>query len=358
MKLDDILDKMYNMKLPSYIDFRTSEGIYRLSPEEFFWILTQVVMNMSLQPLSMTGNKKHPTISQLIYSLVGENKLCTGSLVFNTDKRELNLKSGIISITDKEGMDMLSKKILQKKDTCKNFVISFQLQGETGGHQNIIFLDYGRRIKIYLFEPHGFSDNNMAVKSFLEEFKKSLERIEKRSVILIPKTQISCRIGIQTAMKDKMGFCVTVSFFWIYCLLTLAKDNDLSFITTLEKDIIEKAGNKLGKVIINFAAFFSLYIFEFMKKIGNYELFVTLFEIILQRNSYIKSRFIPKSSPEYFQLGTVPVGKDIYHLRKKGEYVPYIKPRKEKVNDGSECKYNSECLSENCVNNRCVPYKY
>jgi len=352
LDLDDILDKIYNMKLPKYLNFRTSEGNYRLSPEKFFWCLTQVILVMSREP---NHKKKYPTISQLIYSLVGENKLCTGSLILDIDEQQLILKSGPISIKDEEKMDILARKILEKKSICKNFAISLSLRVEEYGHHNSLFIDYGKRIKLYLYEPHGIIYDRKThyykvIDKFLSSLKEAFERIEKRSVIIVNQEKFSCPNGIQAAMEDKIGFCITISFFWVYCLLTLAKDNDLNFINRLESDIIQRSDDRLKDIVENFAVFFSLYVFEFMKKLGDYDLFENHFRKCIEENKEeMNIRFIPKNS-QYTRKGENP-----YNLRERSDVV---RKQKEKVNDGSECKYNSDCLSENCVNNRCVPYKY
>jgi hypothetical protein len=147
------------------------------------------------------------------------------------------------------------------------------------GHANMFLIvkDGLRSVKFIMYEPHGswgtssstmsayfFSKVTARYRDMKKTFLKLMTKIfNDRGVNthIVNTGVISCPVGIQTKMEDPMGYCVTISLFWLYIFLRLInvyegdnKDKLLTDLTEIENSVYSLTGDsdKLYSLIINF----------------------------------------------------------------------------------------------------------
>lgn len=216
----------------------------KVNAELWLWINFQTIIEM---------NEKYPmqfpSFFELLYKKIfGTGTHCIQEISLNTDENLLTYKVGnekeTIKITNKEDMEnFVTNFIINriKTSNCPIDTFDLALIDDDGKHQNLIIC-IKLKDKYYLihYEPHG-NFLNKSINQFVVNIKDILQKEVNIEIEVVYRENKHC--GWQTYMGDEVGWCVIVSYFWLYCILFIMKDYgnylDIDFINNIES-IIKK----------------------------------------------------------------------------------------------------------------------
>jgi hypothetical protein len=284
------------------------------------------------------------------------------------------------------------------------------------GHANmfLILKDSPNSVKFIIYEPHGswgtlistMTEYTFPTGSALEyiNMKKSFLDLMKRifrqigvATSVENTSFISCPKGIQRSMKDSVGYCQTISLFWLYIFLRLINNYDednkkklLADLSQIERSVYTLTKNKPDKLyslVINFtydflSSFYNSYLkpdisnidpqpvevdeayYEYAKKYSpttvtktdvgryysthpnsgdtDYKDFITAFAYFYD-SIHIRKKFTGVQStdkPRIRRKKPIPVEDESRHVRNRA---------------GGPCNNDNECYSNLCYENKCVP---
>ena len=295
---------------------------------------------------------------------------------------DLTEDSGYVNVQDND-YELLNEKFgynfLEKYRECESSFTSiyFGMRSSTlGGHQNVILIYTNRTtIYLYIYEPHGakYEKYNDLTGNFVEYLTKLLENeIDldhpgfNKSVIKVGKILISCPKGIQTIVRDEQGICAIVSAFWLYILLqvvNLCTEEEKEYLKTnmylIEKTIIESYGYEtLYNILIHFGYDMLSEIVSSIgsdekdpdKKLKKIKNFIDSFKKVFEKEKIEKDtiRKYRRTKPSSLYSTLSSIFED-----KRVSYTPSNLIRQQ---DGSDCKQNDQCESNNCdpKTNKCM----
>jgi len=346
-EIKEILTFFSSLKFPPsirvhfpVIGIPSGDKIYRyeIPTSKYFQIFYQSLIKLSWA-------EKHPSLLNIMYHMAGI-KSCTGEITIQTDEQVVLLSNRKFDFQDRKEMEKLAGRFIRRgqSSACKTFGLSLKIMHSRGGHQNVLFCSFEEgKTTLYLYEPHGAapSDWSSSVDEFVDHFARGIRANTGAPVRVVPRDKISLRFGLQ-ACHDPGGYCVIISYFWLYCILVLSEKQNLEFIYGLEKTIFDFQGEfDLKKVFINFSIYLSNYAIQFLKKFPNYEEFQAEF---LSRVAEYNSEL--RAAGEKYKVKKLPL-KDTETVR-TGEEEGGRKA------DGEECKMDEDCMSDQCVGGMCV----
>jgi hypothetical protein len=362
---DEIISKIINTinskKYPSLdvgINFKT----YKVPIQKYVYVYYQTILYMmDAFPFEF------PTFLEVILKWVSSefvewnvNK-CTGVVEAYTDT-----KSVIIDYSDEGPIEHYAeylKDIFQKG--CVYYFSTLSVISGKNGHQNALFaFKHENQVFIALYEPHGYAKPSSKGDSFdmiLDNVVKAFNDSGIKAV-KIPRIDVSCPLGLQTSAKDKTGYCVMFSHFWLFCILILLsmKGGSKNLSEGNEKDILYTINNletsilsnrqlqdpkQLQQLIMNFAV---LLINEYSSQISThiyYKDFMDVFEIKMK--NVMKKR------------GENEGEESEYKGEEKGSSKRYTRSvydvaSIDKRYDGEGCLRDEQCFSHCCKNKRCM----
>jgi hypothetical protein len=331
---------------------------------------------------------------QVLYHITGTTDLCTGTV--NIDQNEDNIYKVLTKNNGKFNVPPRTHKDNEKSNKFLNEFISRTINSKcsfssTGlglyyegmGHKNMLlaFKDTKKKkIVLSLYEPHGYGvkDNISAVSdTFLNYLYTSRPDLFK----IAPRTSMSCYKGAQAYTGDPFGFCVMFSYFWLYCILKIAKKHPITFreIKYIEKSLIQHLKpDELFTIVLKFSV-------EYTKSCLNilYELENGKYRVPFEQDVYnnVKKEFAKQYSknPSFDPKKSI-VSLNIPLHKKIIDYIqgwipkpldPEIsaEDRKEqeehlekvqnmgnikslKIVDGFPCKQSTDCESNKCVSKK------
>lgn len=300
--LENIVNNILALRLPSYFNYYKNGKTIKVPSFQYFYYIYQAMISLADRDM-LLGKREYPYLIEIVHKMADVRVDCINTIYFNIEDETVRAESGLY----KEYKDVLPKIVkkfieISGKGKCLNTSIDLVLESETDCHQNIVFVEFTNPIKIYLYEPYGSfrstTEVGKIVIDFVKEFGLELKKQTSVPVKLAPQHSVSCQIGLQSRIKRDVGFCVIVSFFWLYCVLVLSKKYPLE--TVLEKtesrivSIVEKIGRSkstpskvMENLIVKFSALVTTSTIEVMRKIPNYYRFEReVFELIRDEKRY------------------------------------------------------------------------
>jgi hypothetical protein len=346
---------------------------------------------------------------EAVFSMSRALKNCTGKIniqrrinetgqkeyyfYINEEKRYINMDDQPLIKT--HFYDVFLKRYTDCRYRFTSIAINMNNKEENNGHQNILFiLTTKKSIYLNIYEPNGsiatghdkffkdirekLIDNIKTILLSSDDDKVyqrkrmpdgTITRIKRKDIIVAPFNQTSAIIGFQSYIKDNQGFCSLISAFWLYILLEVMQvsTNQEKLFIFKNMKFIEKCvmhnynQDKLYDIIIYFTnnvLSISLALAEMshgqkfkdiFKKNIEKNLFFTLSErraLRLTTDSY--HEFIDKLYQNFYYTD------EQYVIKEDGDINEYVK--KDRKEDGLYCKQDKECISDNCINNKCTPY--
>ena len=317
------------------------------------------------------------------------------------------IKGDFINIDDEpqEMKKYFDDEFLKRYTECPYEFTSIILgmQCEAGGHRNIILiLTTDTHIYLHAYEPHGFvSERDQRLYDFFRMRNKALKYIQNllknkfpnKNVIIAPLSQVSRVIGFQNFIQDKQGFCAIISCFWLYLLLKLMKvcnpEEQLYVhmnMNIIEECVINKYPTNTGNVHLdkyNIDKIYSIIVYfgydmlsSLLININDHERFKNEFKEIFQQFQTQMTQHLPfykkifysderrsaKSTNDYYYEWYNKLNQywfyngEQYVIKQDGTNQYIRKNLKNKKEDGSDCKQDKECMSDNCINDKCTPY--
>ena len=320
-----------------------------INTEQYMWAFYQTLFTKYTYSISPI---------EILYNMVGvNNSHCTGKVYFTY---EYKLKTDKSYITNSD----FTTKLINRVRTCKSLFTSVNvilIPKNSSAHANMLFTYYDKKrekIKISLYDPNGSGID----KDYLSHKLLELIKNENPSLFeIIPRTDISCVEGMQTYTSDYTGFCVMFSFFWLYCILNISKNNSdikLEEIKYVEKLIIGMLPPKiLYNIVMKFMTIFTHECFE-KGNIGNMKVFNEHF--FTTAVTQVDPMFIfnnKESQPSYF-------GKFMDFFKLNNIEKTMINEQEKKANEttikrknNENCIVNDDCFSDLCKNNKCISYQ-
>lgn len=370
----------------------------------YIWTLYQTIHNIH-------GNFPtiYPSLIETVYSMALKteedvNKSCTGQ-IFITHEGKIKLREydTYFKYSDEtKKFDEFVNDFVNRIEECKftslvlyyiEYKDSHPYITERNGHANILLIyNDNDTIHIALYEPHGSSCRNVNfcarkrenVDLFLLILEDRIKKTQPRKNVLIDnfiiaplinllgckrpalstvryeRTSISQEKGIQSLMLEndtyKQGYCMMYSFFWLYLILHCFRVSEIKNITSilinLEDFILEYNVSELEKIITGFAI--SVYNYYFENMLQN----------VSEKNSAF---FFREFESEFDRM----FSEDVYTLLRKRKNTTQRKIPKElsnleefgaegeftlKKHDGENCRFDQDCLSDNCKEGICARY--
>jgi hypothetical protein len=271
-------------------------------------------------------------------------------------------------------------------DKCDFMSIGLSMIPSSGdGHYNMFLVlkdKQNNRVYFMLYEPHGSSGKiysyNSEIKMLKEKFFEFMEKIftlkfPNTEIIIVDSSEISCPTGLQSNMKDKIGYCEIISIFWLYILLRLMKlygtDTDSKIKLLLNLRHLEECIYYLADpdTLYSTTVYFA---YEFITK------FYSSYFLIKDKKPHDMYGYNPHYNEFLFEFefSYEKILKELEDGGRKREFFVNRKPTKKferqgtiktkdidgfsRKKDGAECKTNSDCLSHRCRNNKCEPYNF
>ena len=227
--------------------------------------------------------------------------------------------------------------------------------GSIFGHQNILVIfKKDNKIHISVYDPHGTNDVKK-IHAVSEKFLTRIRNIYPDTIVISPRVTVSCPIGLQRYAKDRFGWCMIFSLFWLYCVLYISSKTDngvtMDNIYLVEKIILKYA--KSPELLYSMTIKFAIYLI----------------------NSYLE--LVKNTDPEYNKILSNTIETIIGDTDNIKE-TPYKKPKSESTvkertvylkqvtksgsrksnrkQDGSDCENDVDCLSDICKSNKCISY--
>ena len=253
-------------------------------------------------------------------------------------------------------------------------------------------------IKFYLYEPHGYDDkrqsqtiinfasiNNIFISQLIKhlekQYNKNLSSTSKVKFQVVDKKSISCPVGIQSYVNDRLGYCKLVSALWIYVIVKIMRTDFV--LTDSQKiylfdnlNIIEECLEKhprLYDILVNFSSdLVNIYISKTLQKNGG-ETFLQKLNIRVLKYYQTQVRLdelkIPTITREEEPIKEEDLSDDEEQQEQQKEQVQDKKifknisdlsrlyKRKVKFNKGdcASCVKNEECKSNYCEKRKCKP---
>lgn len=321
--LENIIRNVLSLKLPSYFkvrgyeptggprEDRKSQIDLKIPSFQYFYYIYQAMISLGDQDvlLKRYENKKreYPYLIEIIHNMADVPINCINTIYFNIEDETVRAENGLYK-EYREVLPILVKKFIDisTKGKCLNTSIDLVLETAIDCHQNILFVEFGNPIKLYLYEPYGSfrstTEVGKIIIKFVKDFGAEIKKQTNTTTRVVPTHSVSCQVGIQSRIKRDVGFCVIVSFFWLYCVLILSKKYPLQEV--LEKtepriiSIVEKISAKdrdksisssqvMENLIVKFSALVTNFTIEVMQKIPNYYRFEKeVFEFIRDERRY------------------------------------------------------------------------
>jgi len=225
------------------------------------------------------------------------------------------------------------------------------------GHVNIVIIcKENDNFLIALYEPHGtISTDNTFMKisnTFIDYFRYFVNK----NTYYIPRIDISCLKGLQSYSEDKIGYCVTFSFFWYYCFLMVIRDINIDLSLHVFYQIIQVIERI---IMLNFTKE------ELLQAIYAFANILTE-TFYLQHHKKIREEqqsFSSFYTQEQERLGTfmthINRSKSVGNTKRfEQEFKESIFDETVQFSDGEDCKNNYECKSGNCCDGKCTPIYY
>lgn len=281
------------------------------------------------------------------------------------------------------------------------------------GHANmfLIIKDPPSHVRFIMYEPHGswgtcrssrfdcVSETANIYKDMKLTFLKLITRVFSSINVtseVVNTGIISCPKGIQSTMKDRLGYCTIISIFWLYIFLSLmnyygkdyeGKEKLFANLLEIEKSIYSLTENnheKLYSVVVNFTYDFlsAFYITNLVPEPGN----VNLEPREVTERYY---RQLEKEAPATLSImdgkyySTDPNSVDSKYKSFVKEFIKQYnqrdnlkkihsvqKPKRQRkipvqpVESSThvrkklgKCKVHSDCISDKCIAGMCKPPK-
>ena len=226
-----------------------------------------------------------------IYKLAKCDISCTGAIsvktfeddqknIFLSFKKDLNVHvmDKSLETVRKNFITPFMEKFDQLDGKCPfiSLAVNFEIVAteDPSCHANIVLISKNQKhIKFLIYEPHGADGNKSKHQRQLIDMQNRfstflIELFTEKGFTSqrIPSVLVSCPIGIQVYMKDKLGYCAPISSLWIYIVLMITKKfnatDNFKFFPNL--DIIEKCiyrlndnnPEKVYDMVVNFTRYF------------------------------------------------------------------------------------------------------
>jgi len=346
--ISNICENIRKLQVPKQMYVILPDVKIELSASSYIWSFYQAIEQLHEEYINSMS------LVNTVYKIAGQNDHCATSIGFNLSNMKLTKYQNSISIFDVEFTDYINRQIAYfKSKNCRlaSYYISFFEKEDS--HANIIFFVFNdKRTDIYLYEPHGADTEQDYREEKVDIFMRRLAEVltnkkEGKIAVYHPKIIISCLRGIQAINEPGEGYCMIISFFWLYCLLNLSRKYNINkLITVLEQNIINQGD--INDVLIKFAAYISNETFTAISKLPNYKRFEYLF--IDNVKELLKEQRGKEIKKKQRRVGTLEGDKRLLE-RTKMDDSEVIKKY-----DGENCRHNTECLSGYCHNKKCKAY--
>lgn len=355
---------------------------YTVSQSDYVWAQYQAI-----DTIYNDNPIKWPGLIQLLYYISGTNiKLCTGRIAYqhlSTEPPSFSIdmqKNENKQLNKDEIVDMVYIKdpttglyapkfikfvtdfydrVINGDCFNSNFnTLFFDLYMDQGGHQNIILAfktKNSHRVTLAVYEPHGSESSSVIMLSnellyFIIDVAPDKFKIASRFRVSMPE-------GLQSYANDNLGYCIAFSLFWLFCVLYISKVTngrvDLSNIRYVEIYIkkFAKSPEYLMKIVYDFSLFLvNKYITLMSTRSPRFnEVFASNVFYNIRMTTDIKKKR-DQSKRE------LPL--DIQKEQEKYLSNVVLSSGKRKIyrkNDGEKCNSNSDCASDICNSNKCVP---
>jgi hypothetical protein len=219
----------------------------------------------------------------------------------------------------------------------------------TGHAMNLIAFPKDNKIILNIYDTNGVIARKSNPGKITTLLIKRMMEVAPDVFEVANRADISCKIGLQHASKDKEGYCVLFALFWLHCLLYITNRsrygiNDKN-ILLLETCLLEVSNNQLLDLMKSFAmVLVSSYVAETKNQISPQV--EELFQLKVKHNAV---------------LHELPHDYDV-NIHYPNTYVPttdegVVEENDEtfdKLRDGHSCNKNDQCYSYNCEKGVCV----
>lgn len=352
--LRKIIDNILGLKLPTYFRVQLPTKNILVPSDQYFYYIYQALMYMGEKHTP----RRYPYLIEIVHHMTDTDKRCFNTIWFNSEKNGIYIGDAIVSA--RSGVHDLVRSFLRKNgpNICKTVSVNLIVVNGKEVHQNVLLVEYSvDRVRTYLYEPHGTfvrKDIESAyIYDFIRDFTSKLgTSLGVKGETIKPK-KISCRLGIQTRLQKDMGFCTAIGLFWLYTVLVLSKTFPLKeVVENTERLVIkicdeidmENSDKSLDILIVKFSALLSMNTIEIMQKIPRYQEFEgKVVSLIDEEKKNFPVKVMTSTDPRYKRLGRKASGETHISTRTR---------------IGSPCSRNRDCVSDKCLNGKCVEYDY
>jgi hypothetical protein len=374
--IKDVINNIEEVSLDGQISIGKNRTIDK---NKYVWLFYQ-----SLIITSEKDRKNNIGFEKLIYKILdAEDTACTGVVDIHMDEKDnlwfiTKTTQNYNDIEKPDGfteefigfVDELIHRIDDDQQNIYDRPCSFTtllcgVSTPDSGHQNIIILfndKHTQKITVCVYDPIGIEGDPEARK-ISNKFIQYLVSQGKGRLVAGEPIQVNCITGLQYVANDSFGWCVMFAYFWLYCVLAISNKITgyitLKNISDVEKLIIEhfKIGvddsnqdiidyEGLMNKVINFAIYImNEYMNEYMIKyeIDQNELQKTFEQILASDPDIIISYTNNKRKPNRSMTDSRK-----RHIKKTAEEEPTL------ARIGQHCDDKNDCLSWNCVENKCT----
>jgi len=359
--INSVMDRFITMPFPKEnLRYKYNEKIYEISAVNYVWILYQI-----LDDLGIVAPRKYPSLMELLFYLNEPTNFtqshCTGRITLDTNTGQIETDSQGNITTDEEFGKFIQTYLQRLKSGCRfnslalDLVLGKDKYGNTEGHQNILFsyMTKDENILLSLYDPGGARIDpwHGKVNIFLMKIR-DVAKIRGYNIEIISRRNISCPLGMQ--YKDStLGFCIIYSFFWLYCVLQvmdvpdqLSREDFIFQIGNVERIILERRED-VSTVIVKFAHYLVDEYMTLLKETTRADLVKHLERLFIER--------VIENINDLYPVELVKTERKRSHgniKRKIADTEIYERSGQ----DGSFCTERSDCLSDLCVENRCVEH--